>query len=166
MKIRSNYVSNSSTCSFLVSKDVSDFAPCIKLPEEIWKAIEKYYIDSDLVTKYNLSNISNEWWLTTLISDSSKEYDKLFDLLNKEKAYIYLEGHEVPYDWYDNPKSYTVFKTNWYSFYVKNHDLFGFNEEDIPSCIYMKNKLTKILNNSYLNKTQKINAIKDYLQLD
>ena len=159
MKIRTNYVSNSSSSSFLVAKDYSDITPCIKLPDEIWKAIDKHYIDED-GTKLNLSEKSNEWWLTTLISDCSNEYSKIY---NKKNSILYLDGHEEPYDWYDNPNSYTVFKKDFHEFFIKNHDLFYFDMSDIPSCIEMKETLKKILSNNHLNKTQKLNAIKDYL---
>ena len=57
MKIRTNYVSNSSSSSFLVAQDVSDFTPCIKLSEEIWKAIEANFIGYD-DEKINLSEIN------------------------------------------------------------------------------------------------------------
>lgn len=161
MKIRKGYVSNSSSSSFLISKDVSDITDCIKLSQEIWKAIEKNYIDWD-GNKLNLSELSNEWYLTSLISDCDKAYEKIWNMPNK---ILYIEGHDEPYDWFDNPKSYTVFRKNYIDYYIKNHDLIGINNDDIPSCIEMRNKLTKIIKNSHLNKTQKLNIIKDYLQI-
>lgn len=161
MKVRTNYVSNSSSSSFLVSKDVSDITSCIKLPEEIWKNIEKYYVEED-GTRFNLSELSNEWWLTKLISEGDKAYEKIYDMSN---AFMYLSGWEEPYDWFDNPKSYVVFKKNYENYYIKNHDLFGYYKEDIPSCIEMKNKLNEIIKNNHLNKSQKINAIKSFLDI-
>lgn len=159
MKIRINYVSNSSSSSFLVPKDISNLTPCIKLSDEIWKAIENNYIDWE-GNKFNLSEISNQWWLTNFISEWDINYDEVIKI---EHIKHYMEGHEEPYDWYENQKAYTVFHKNCNNFFISNDDLFGIYDDDIPEVIKIKNKLNEIIKNSKLNKEQKLNAIQHFL---
>lgn len=159
MKIRTNFVSNSSSSSFLVSEDISKLIPCIKLPSEIWEAMERNYIDWE-GNKLDLSSKSNEWWLTSFIS----EWDDNYDMVGQSKNhYRYMDGHEEPYDWYDNPEHYTVFKKHGRTFYISNDDLFGIYDDDIPNLIALKNKLTEIIKNNKLNKSQKLSAITHFL---
>lgn len=158
MKIRTNYVSNSSSSSFLVSQDVSEITPCIKLSEEIWKALEKNYRDWEGNT-LNLSELSQEWWLTQLIYDGIIEYEKIIELKDTKQ---YLEGNDTPYDYYDNEKKYTVLKKDYNEFYINNNDLY-FNEDDIPDIISLRDKIKKIIKSSSFNKSQKLNMIDNLL---
>ena len=159
MKIRTNYVSNSSSSSFLVSQDVSNITPCIKLSKEIWKALEKNYCNWD-GEKLNLSEITQDWWLTSMVYDGENAYDKIVELQNTKH---YLEGNDTPYDYYDNQKRYTVFKKDYNEFYIDNNDLFK-NDDDIPEVLSLKKELEKILKNNSLNKSQKLNAISHLLE--
>ena len=158
MKIRTNYVSNSSSSSFLVSQDVSKVVPCVKLSEEIWKALDKNYCDWE-GEKLNLSEFSQEWWLTSMIYDGDNAYNEILKLDNVKH---YLEGNDTPYDYYDNEKKYTVLKKDYNEFYINNNDL-CFNEDDIPDIISLRDKIKKVIKSSSFNKSQKLNMIDNLL---
>ena len=158
MKIRTNYVSNSSSSSFLVSQDVSNITDCIKLPKEIWEALDANYVDWN-GNKLNLAKCSQDWWLTTLIYDGNEEYETISKLKNTKH---YLDGNDTPYDFYDNENKYVVFKKNYSEFYVDNKDI-CYNEEDIPDVIKLRNQIKKIIKSSSFNKTQKLNMISNLL---
>lgn len=159
MKTRFGYVSNSSSSSFLVPCNVEGRFSSIKLPKEIWKAIEENHVDWE-GKKYNLSEESDEWWLTEFIPDSMEDaYEKISSIPN---AHSYLEGSDAPYGWYDNDgeQRYVVFKDGETDFYVESSDLSG-KDGGIPEVISLRKKVKSVLFNKSLNKTQKINALKD-----
>ena len=159
MKIRTNYVSNSSSSSYLVPCDVSDIVPCIKLSEEIWKAMEKNFIDWD-GNKLNLSEISNDWWLTSFINEWDSNHDEIQNVPNKIH---YMSGNTEPYDYYDNSQEYTIIKKNYNNFFIANNDLFGVYDDDLPDIIQLRNKIKSILKSSNMNKAQKLEAIKHFV---
>jgi hypothetical protein len=158
MKIRTNYVSNSSSSSFLVAHDVSNITECIKLPKEIWSALDANYIDWE-GNKLNLSEFSQEWWLTTLIYDGEETYETISELKDSKS---YLQGNDTPYDFYDNENGYIIFKKNNSEFYINNKDV-CYNEDDIPDVIQLRDKIKKIIKSGVLNKTQKLSMIGNLL---
>ena len=159
MKKRFSYVSNSSSSSFLVPHEVTGRVSSIKLPNEIWKAIEKNHIGWN-GEKFNLSEESDEWWLTELVSDCwEEEYEAVSSI---EHAHSYLEGSDAPYGWYENDgeKNYIVFKDGDTDFYVAAYDISG-KDGGIPEIIDIREKAKGILYNKALNKTLKLNALKN-----
>ena len=94
MKIRTNYVSNSSSCSWIVKKDLSEFGiGCIKLTIEQLNLI-KGYPDWD----NNMFDFdeNKEYWLTEFISDC---YEHKYEVAKDNSVFHYDEGgHYGPYD--------------------------------------------------------------------
>lgn len=161
MKRRMSYVSNSSSSSFLVPKDVFDDdigMRCVKLPEEIWKAIERNHVEFD-GTKLDLSSVSNEWWLTVLVSDCMDEWGRINSIPG---AKPYLEGHDAPYGWYDEDgeKNYIVFTKYGEKFYVDAYDFIGHEGNEIPDAVRLREEVNRIMESKSLNKSQKLDAIK------
>ncbi len=157
MKARLAYVSNSSSCSFLVPRKPDESVMSIKLPNEIWKAIEKNHIEWN-GNRFDLSS-SDEWWLTEMVSDCQEEFTRISDIPN---AITYLEGNDMPYGCYSEggEKNFIIFKKDGTSFYVLASDFVGENgEDDIPDSIRLREGIRRILQ-SGLNRTQKINAIR------
>lgn len=158
MKIRNGYVSNSSSSSFLVPVEIKGRISSIKLPKEIWKAIEKNHVEWN-GEKFDMSS-SDEWWLTELISDCEEQYDTISKI---EHAIPYLEGNDEPYGCYDEDgdKNYIKFKKDGQNFYVLTTDFI--NErggDDIPDSITLRDAAQKIFNTKSFNKTQKLNALR------
>ena len=116
MKIRSNYVSNSSSSSYIVDVDLnSKGINCIKLSRDQIYLIDGYDIYGYVI---NLDE-GKEYYLTQFINDSSKLYEKL-DGINK---IFYQEGslNEEP----RTEKYYNKYscKTNYSCVYLlKEHD--------------------------------------------
>lgn len=115
MKIRSSYVSNSSSSSFIVKKDLSDMGiSCIKLNAEQLKRMDGMKDWDDNVFIYDENK---EYWLTELISDG---YDDKYDIAKENMVFHYDEGgHGEPYaEEYYNEYD-TGFKSVWLR---KEHD--------------------------------------------
>ena len=159
MKTRNGYVSNSSSSSFLLPHPVNGHAvSCIKLPREIWKAIEKNHIEWD-GKKFDMS-ASDEWWLTDMVSDCDDTYSEICDI---ENSIAYLEGDTQPYGSYDEDgeKNYIIFKKGDDKFYILASDFMderGISE--IPESVDLRDGAKKILESKSLNKTQKLNALR------
>ena len=94
MKVRTNYVSNSSSCSWIVRKDLSEFGiGCIKLTIEQLNLI-KGYPDWD----NNMFDFdeNKEYWLTEFISDC---YEHKYEIAKDNSVFHYDGGgHHGPYD--------------------------------------------------------------------
>lgn len=94
MKVRTNYVSNSSSCSWIVKKDLSELGiGCIKLTIEQLNLI-KGYPDWD----NNMFDFdeNKEYWLTEFISDC---YEHKYEVAKENSVFHYSEGgHYGPYE--------------------------------------------------------------------
>ena len=161
MKTRTGYVSNSSSSSFLVPGDavLPHEVEAFELPEEIWKAIEKYHSDYD-GNRIDLSGVSGSWKLTRFVSDCEEEYKDVCELPG---AVHYLEGDQAPYGYYDDDadKYYIVLKKDGEEFYLFIPDVIGRREDDLPKAIWLRDKANEIFSRKSLNKTQKISALKN-----
>lgn len=158
MKIRSGYVSNSSSSSFLVPCEVSGRINSIKLPKEIWQSIEKNHLDWD-GKKIDLS-ASDEWWLTEMVSDCLEEYSKISKIPH---SVSYLEGNDEPYGCYDEggEKDYIQFRKDGQRFYVLASDFIGEGgSSDIPESVQLRDAARRIFDSDALNKTQKLDALR------
>ncbi len=159
MKLRIDYVSNSSSSSYLLPFKYDGRVSSIKLPEEVWKAIAKNHVGWD--GKKPDMSCSNEWWLTELVSDCcEREYS---EISNAKNAIPYLEGHDKPYGWYeeDGEKEYITFKDEYTEYYVLVDDFIDeHGESHIPEVFALRNNAKKILDAKCLNKTQKLEAIR------
>lgn len=164
MKLRSGFISNSSSSSFLMPMDVSNMGvECIKLSDEIIKCFKQYLTDFD-GKNVDLS-ASNEWWLTTLVSDCEEHYGDLC----RNGGIEYLAGNECPYGWYDDdgPKRYIRLrgKSEYNEFFIAVGDLVGRAQQgQIPKGIEVKFFIEKILRSKAMNKTQKLLAIENYFE--
>ena len=157
MKIRANYVSNSSSSSFLVPKEPKGNINSIRLPREIWEAISRNHIEWN-GEKFDLSS-SEEWWLTEMVSDCQDEFKELSDM---EGSIAYLDGNDMPYGCYDDEgeKNFIKFRKNGYSFYVLLSDFIGADgKNDIPDSVKLRNGIRTILDSKLMNKSQKLDAI-------
>lgn len=157
MKIRTNYVSNSSSSSFLISTDISNKVNCIKLSDELLQQLNKNYIDNN-GNSFDFLSVSKDWWLTELISDCDSDYSYVCDLIKSNKAISYLNGNDEPYGYYDNENDYVVFNKNFNKYFILADDLCG-RSDDIPKVIDLREKIKKAIKNKDLNKKQKINLI-------
>ena len=158
MKKRYSFVSNSSSSSFLVPFKVEGRVSCIKLPKEIWKAIEKNHVEWD-GKKFDMSK-SDEWWLTEMISDCDEKYSEISGI---DGAIAYLEGNDMPYGCYetDGEKSFIKFKKDGEQFYVLVSDFIDENGgDDIPESVKLRERAKKVLDSKVLTKTMKLNALK------
>lgn len=157
MRTRFGYVSNSSSSSFLVPREYNaGGVESIKLPEEIWKAIWRNHVEWD-GKKLDLS-VSDEWWLTNMVSDCIDQYGEIAESPN---AIPYLEGNECPYGYYDRESDYIVFRRNDEHFYVLVSDFVDVNgRTEIPDVVRLRDGARKVLESKDLNKTQKLEALK------
>jgi hypothetical protein len=77
MKIRSNYVSNSSSSSFIIEEDLSsEGINCLKLSQEQKELINGYNSFGDIIKL----DIEKDYYLTQFISDCANIYDKVIDI--------------------------------------------------------------------------------------
>ena len=164
MKLRSGFVSNSSSSSFLMPMDVSDIGvECIKLSDEVIECFKQYLTDFD-GKNVDLS-ASKEWWLTRMVSDCEDHYSDL----RKKGGIEYLAGNEYPYGWYedDGPKRYVRLggKNGHNEFFIAVGDLVGrMQQGQMPKGIEIKFFIEKILHSKAMNKTQKLLAIENYFE--
>lgn len=157
MKVRLNYVSNSSSSSFLVPKEPSGRISSIKLPREIWEAISRNHVEWN-GEKHDMSS-SDEWWLTEMVSDCRDEFNELSSM---KGSFTYLDGHDMPYGCYDDEgeKNFIKFRKNGCDFYVLLSDFIGADgTDDIPGSVKLRNDIRTILESKLLNKSQKLDAI-------
>ena len=159
MKRREGYVSNSSSSSFLVPCEPNlPRVSAIKLPKEIWKAIERNHVEWN-GKKFDMS-MSEEWWLTDMVSDCTEQYKQISDIPN---VISYLDGNDMPYGAYDEDgeKDYIIFKKNEESFFVLVSDFLDEKgKEDIPGLVLQRDAVKRILYAKDMNKTQKLEALK------
>ena len=157
MKVRLNYVSNSSSSSFLVPKEPSGRISSIKLPREIWEAISRNHVEWN-GEKHDMSS-SDEWWLTEMVSDCRDEFNELSSM---KGSFTYLDGHDMPYGCYDDEgeKNFIKFRKNGCDFYVLLSDFIGADgTDDIKGSVKLRNDIRTILESKLLNKSQKLDAI-------
>lgn len=84
MKIRSDYVSNSSSCSFLIPVDLTEYgATCFKLTSSMLSRI------SSMIGE-NLCRDS-DWYLTRFVTESAYD-DKIYQGIQQLEHHVYLEG--------------------------------------------------------------------------
>ena len=98
MKIRSCYVSNSSSSSFIVTKDLSDKGiTCLKLSKEQIELINGSSIEYDDSKKFELDP-SKDYWLTEFIYDIDDEASE--ELMEDPNRIVYSSGQMSmePYD--------------------------------------------------------------------
>ena len=115
MKIRNSYVSNSSSCSFIVKKDLSEFGiSCLKLTVEQLKRIDGITNWNNEVFKFEEGM---DYYLTEFISDSN---DNKYDIAKENKIFEYDDGgHGGPYD----EDYYNEYEVGWNSVWLrKEHD--------------------------------------------
>lgn len=85
MKIRNNYVSNSSSSSFIVTEDISYLGiNCLKLSEEQKELINGFDSFGDVI----VLDMNKDYYLTQFISDCTNLYDKLHEV----EHIFYQEG--------------------------------------------------------------------------
>ena len=161
MKSRIGFVSNSSSSSFIVPVDIEEQGirgiSCIKLPREIWRAIERNHVEWN-GKKFDLSS-SHEWWLTEMVSDCTEAWSEISDIPN---AIAYLEGNDMPYGCYDEEgeKAYIKFRKDDQNYWVLLSDFIDEEgDSDIPESVELREKARRIFNTKALNKTQKLNAL-------
>lgn len=86
MKIRSNYVSNSSSSSFIVTKDLTNEGiACLKLTQA-----QKEKINGSTIYDKTIGlDLNKDFWLTQFISDCN---DRKFDIIESAEHILYSEG--------------------------------------------------------------------------
>ena len=165
MKTRTGFVSNSSSSSFLVPFNVSEKGiACVKLSKEIVDCLNRNLFDYD-GKKVDLSK-SQDWWLTEMVSDCDSAR---YDFLDKE-AIQYLEGNNAPYGWYDEDGEERYIQLKGHSpyddFFIAVGDLIGCPpQNELPEAFQMRSRINEILKCKALNKTEKLKAIKHYINL-
>lgn len=103
MKIRSGFVSNSSSSSYLVLRDLSEIGiKCVKLtPSQISYIRERYKkeIDSNgfsFISKEQLDfvNSHDNIWITQFINDCTSTFEKIEDkeIIKESEKSFYFEG--------------------------------------------------------------------------
>jgi len=155
MKTRMGYVSNSSSSSFLVTKDVSQFLPCIKLTREIADAVIQNHSDWD--GKKLPFELGTDLWLTDFVYDCD---DKKWEAVKDAGGVEYMEGHGDIYSCDDN---YITFKKNGDEFYIESQDIVDTNGNEVPNPAKIRDELLKILKNKSLNKSQQLGAVRHFL---
>lgn len=91
MKIRTSYVSNSSSSSFIVCKDLSDKGiSCLKLNDEQKKLINGTSVYDEVIKL----DLSKDFWLTQFIGGCDDKYDIIAEI----DHILYQEGqlNETP----------------------------------------------------------------------
>ena len=121
MKIRSSYVSNSSSSSFIITKDLNNKGLiCLKLSKEQIKLINGSVVDIGYQYPKEIElDLAKDYWLTEFIQYDDEKYDKIM----MEKHYIiYCDGttYCTPYD----PKNFNEYTINSDSsvYIKKEHD--------------------------------------------
>ena len=117
MKYRNLFVSNSSSSSFIVSEDVSEYGICcMELSKEQIELIEGYpSLDGEI--HFNLQS-GKKYYLTQFLADCNSRYDKI-----KELEHVFYNEGELN----EEPRCeeyYNEYKTGWNSVYLlKEHDV-------------------------------------------
>lgn len=161
MKIRNGYVSNSSSSSFLISKENIDKIPgrfsYVKLDNEIIEAIKNNFVDWE-GKKLDLSG-SDEWYLTQFISDSFEEYSEI----SKIGVYFMSGGHGGPYG--DDNEYYILKKDTWGDdeIVVPIEIITEKNCPDICNGTNLKKTILNILKKKSISNDDKITMIKNLL---
>lgn len=84
MRIRSDYVSNSSSCSFIIPVDLTEYgAACFKLTSSMITRISPM-VGDDLCK-------DSDWYLTRFLTDSSRD-DEIYQRIQQLDHRVYLEG--------------------------------------------------------------------------
>lgn len=156
MKIRNGYVSNSSSSSFLVTKDISEFVPCVKLTREIADAVIKNHSDYD--GKHLPFTEGTDLWLTGFIYDGE---DFKWNKVKEANGEFYMEGHG---DIYSDDDNFITFNKNGDEFYLETDDLVDTNGNSVPNPAKIRDELLKIINKKTLNKSQKLVAVRHFLE--
>lgn len=96
MKIRSNYVSNSSSSSFVVTKDLTNSGvSCLKLNEKQLELMKGYKLWTEDKESFEPKE-NQDYYLTEYLSDCDKRWEKLKEM--KDAFEYSCGGHGGPYD--------------------------------------------------------------------
>lgn len=118
MKMRNGFVSNSSSSSFIVKKDLSDKGiSCLKLTDEQLKLMDGYkQWEEDKETFH--PEPGQDYYLTEFISDCDERWGEIRDM---DGAFEYASGgHGGPYDEEDYNEYSGEFASVWLH---KEHDV-------------------------------------------
>ena len=96
MKIRSNYVSNSSSSSFIVTKDFTNSGiTCLKLNKKQLELMKGYKLWTEDKESFEPKE-NQDYYLTEYLSDCDKRWEKLKEM--KDAFEYSCGGHGGPYD--------------------------------------------------------------------
>jgi len=146
MKIRSNYVSNSSSSSFIVEKDLtSKGLPCLQLTEEQKKRINGSKFLGEIIEL----DLTKNYWLTPYIYDGNDRYDETIKTANA-----------IEYD--NGEMSETPYNDIYYNKYVIDGDISIFIKKEDDEAVQMKfSKFVKMIEKDYGSDIQ---VVVDYKQ--
>ena len=154
MKIRSGYVSNSSSSSFIVAAKPSS-VPALKLPKEYVDRLRKHAVDWD--GKPLVLPPGDELWLTAFVSDCR---DGDWDELKQGCAYMEGELAEEPRELADGDwrKSLVRLKSGYDEFYLRISDLTG-GVDALPDGLRLREAVRDVLASKKMKQSEKLAAI-------
>lgn len=151
MKIRTSFVSNSSSSSYIVNRDLTeDGILCAPIIRERLDALEDFInlcrLDGDDPVKLDRNS---EWYVTRFITEY--ERDRVYANLKEVGAIDYCDGQAsgVPYDWEDD-YSDTICVDHGYDEY----DSVYMRREHTSACEYTVEDLVDYLRTKYPEATK------------